>query len=498
MHVRLNYDDPTTHVCQALVVGCCEGEVDSDPFLASFDRALDGSMLPLLGAGQFTGKANQTMLIPTLGKLPAARLLVVGLGKRKEITAERYRQGGGTAIGALRAAGVRSLSSCLHRAGTADASAFRAAAEGMVLSNYAFDCYKSAPPEKALVEEVTFLGADAAAQGTEEAVLGETLLVGNAVHFVRDLVNQPGNVATPAYLAEKALEMAVRWGIDCRVLDRDELERQGMEAILAVAKGSRQPPRFIILEYRGGAAGQRPVVLIGKGVTFDSGGISLKPREGMEQMKDDMAGAAAVIGTLKAAAGLRLPLNLVGLVPAAENLPDGGAYKPGDLVRTMAGKTVEVVNTDAEGRMLLCDALHYAQQFRPRALVDLATLTGACVVALGSCASGIMANDAALARALQRAGERSGERLWELPLWDEYGELMKSDVADLKNAAGPHAGAISAGWFLKQFVDKTRWAHLDIAGTAWEEKGKAYTPKGASGVGVRLMIEYLRSLVEAE
>jgi leucyl aminopeptidase len=233
-------------------------------------------------------------------------------------------------------------------------------------------------------------------------------------------------------------------------------------------------------------------VLVGKGVTFDSGGISLKPREGMERMKDDMAGAAAVLATFRAVARLGLPVNLVGLVPAAENLPGGGAYKPGDIVRTMSGQTVEVVNTDAEGRMLLCDALHYAQRYRPAALIDLATLTGACLVALGTVVTGIMGNDARLLKSIKAAGEATGERVWELPLFEEYGELMKSDVADMKNAGGPAAGAISAAWFLQQYVGKSRWAHLDIAGTAWEEKGRPYLPKGATGIGVRLLVEYLR------
>jgi leucyl aminopeptidase len=233
---------------------------------------------------------------------------------------------------------------------------------------------------------------------------------------------------------------------------------------------------------------------VGKGITFDSGGISLKPREGMEKMKNDMAGGAAVLGTVVAAARLGLPVNLVGLIPAAENLPGGRAYKPGDLVRSMAGKTIEITNTDAEGRLILCDALAFAQKYAPATLIDIATLTGACVVALGSFATGLMANDEGLARALKRAGEASGERLWELPVWDEYGELMKSDIADLKNAAGPTAGTITAAWFLKQFAGKTKWAHLDIAGTAWEEKGRPYLPRGATGVGVRLLVEYLRGL----
>jgi leucyl aminopeptidase len=268
-----------------------------------------------------------------------------------------------------------------------------------------------------------------------------------------------------------------------------------MNALLYVGKGSGEPPCFIIMEYWGGTKGQKPVVIIGKGITFDSGGISLKPREGMDMMKDDMAGAAAVIGTMQAVAALGLPVNLVGFAPAAENMPDGKAYKPGDVVVTMSGKTVEINNTDAEGRMVLCDALHYAQRYRPKCIIDLATLTGACMVALGTQASGMMGSDKSLMKALIKAGEVTGERLWELPLWESYGEAMKSDIADMKNSGGPHGGAITAGWFLKQFVGETRWAHLDIAGTAWEEKGRHYLPKGATGVGVRLLVEYLRGVV---
>lgn len=272
----------------------------------------------------------------------------------------------------------------------------------------------------------------------------------------------------------------------------DELEQLGMNALVAVGKGSAEPPRLIVLEYRGAGDSGRPVVLVGKGITFDSGGISIKPGAGMEEMKTDMAGGAAVLGTMEAAAGLGLGVNLVGIIPTAENMPDGKACKPGDVVTSLSGQTIEITNTDAEGRLILCDALHYAQKYRPTAMIDLATLTGACVVALGHEASGLMGNDKRLIERLKQAATRCGERVWELPLWDEYGEVMKSDIADLKNAGSRDGGCITAGWFLKQFVAKTRWAHLDIAGTAWNDKARPYVPKGASGVGVRLLIQFLR------
>jgi leucyl aminopeptidase len=362
------------------------------------------------------------------------------------------------------------------------------------LGGYAFQQYKSKRDDGGNVDEVALLFPKKGKPGIREKIVKDTQALCEAVVFARDLVSQPGNVATPSFLAEKSMEMAARYGIACRVLEREEIEQNGMGALLSVAKGSRQPPRFVILEYLPAGPEMRPTVLVGKGITFDSGGISLKPREGMEKMKDDMAGGAAVIGTLMAAAALGLPVNLVGLVPAAENLPGGEAFKPGDVVKSMSGQTIEIVNTDAEGRMILCDALHFALRYKPSALIDLATLTGACVVALGSIATGLLGNDEGLKRAIRNAADKCGERVWELPLWDDYGELMKSDIADMKNAGGPEAGTISAAWFLKSFVGKSKWVHLDIAGTAWMDKDRPYMPKGASGVGVRLMIEYLKGV----
>jgi leucyl aminopeptidase len=483
--------DPLGHSCRALVVGCFEKEHDA-PFLNGFDGALGGELVPLVTEGQFVGKLNRTLMIHSLGRIDPGRLLLVGLGKRKEMTCDRMRQAAGTAIKAVRVAGITSFSSVLHQAAGSGSEWLQAEAEGYLLGSYMFNRYKSADDMPEEIEEVTLLtGKGTKAKAARETV-AEVQSVCEAVLLARDLVAHPGNVATPAFLAEKAVEVSGRYGIDCRVLERDELERNGMEALLAVAKGSCQSPRLIVMEYHGAGAKERPTVLVGKGVTFDSGGISLKPREGMEKMKDDMAGGAAVIATVSAAARLRLPVNLVGIVAAAENLPGGRAYKPGDVIKAMSGKTIEIVNTDAEGRLVLCDALHYAQRYRPAALIDLATLTGACVVALGSFATGMMGNDERLLKTLKAAGERCGERLWELPLWDDYGELMKSDIADLKNAGGPEAGSISAGWFLKQFAGKAAWVHLDIAGTAWTDKERPYLPKGSTGVGVRLLIEYLR------
>jgi len=494
MQFHLKFGDPLKFSCQALIVGCFEDDL-SEPLFKRVDHSLGGYLESLYRQHEFSGKQNKTRIIPTLGKLSAERIVVVGLGKKKELSTERIRQAAGTAIQAMRDTRIKSCASLLHLLEKGSRS-LQGTVEGMILGGYAFQQYKSKKEDYGGIEDVAmFFPAGAKKDGLDKALI-EARTLCEAVLFARDMVSHPGNVATPAFLAEKAVEMSARYGIACQVLEREEMERNSMEALLAVARGSRQPPRFIILEYLAAGEKVRPTVLVGKGITFDSGGISLKPREGMEKMKDDMAGGAAVIGTVMAAAALKLPVNLIGLVPAAENLPGGGAYKPGDVIKSMSGQTIEIVNTDAEGRMILCDALHYAQRYKPAALIDMATLTGACVVALGSFASGMMGNDEGVKRAIREAAQESGERVWELPLWEDYGELMKSDIADMKNAGGPEAGTISAAWFLKNFVGKSRWVHLDIAGTAWMDKDRPYMPKGATGVGVRLLIEYLKGVAK--
>jgi leucyl aminopeptidase len=495
MKFQITVENPIKHACRALVVGCFEDDV-SDPLFTKVDRAMGGYLGDLYRQHEFSGKPNKTRLIHTLGRIPAERLILVGLGKKMALTGERIRQGAGAAMQAMRGTGLKGCTTLLHLAGTGGDEFLQAAIEGAALGGYSFLQYKTKNDDKGGIEEVSILFPPRVAVKRVDKVLADAQTVCEAVLFARDLVAQPGNVATPIFLGEKAMEISAKNGIACKVLERDEIQQNGMEALLAVAKGSCQPPRFIILEYMAAGEKVKPTVLIGKGITFDSGGISLKPRDGMEKMKDDMAGGAAVMGTLMAAAALKLPVNVVGLIPAAENLPGGGAYKPGDVVKSMSGQTIEIVNTDAEGRMILCDALHFAQRYKPAAIIDLATLTGACVVALGSFASGMMGNDEGVKRTVKSAADKCGERVWELPLWEEYGELIKSDIADMKNAGGSEAGTISAAWFLKNFVGKSRWVHLDIAGTAWMDKDRPYMPKGATGVGVRLLVEYLRGVAK--
>ncbi len=493
MQFTVKAGNPLTYDTPALIIGCGTDPA-GNPLLDAVSTALGGVAARMYESREFTGKPGTVKVIHTLGALPAQRLLLVGLGDLKEITPEKVRRAAGVAAQALVAAKVGSATSLLHQAAPV-AGLLEASLEGFSLGSYRYDCYKTKDRQEVLLKEVTALFFENDDRDLSAPLAAATAAICDAVRMTRDLVTAPGNLATPPYLAEQAREIAGRFGMEYTILEQEELARLGMGALLAVGQGSQHPPRLVLLEYKGGADGAQPVALVGKGITFDTGGISLKPGPNMELMKHDMAGAAAVLGALQAAAALKLPLNLVGLIPLAENMPDGKAYKPGDVVTTLSGLTVEINNTDAEGRLVLCDALQYVQQFNPAAVIDLATLTGACVVALGHDATGAMGNDPQLLAALRQAGESTGERLWELPLWEEYGDLMKSDIADLKNAGGPHAGTISAGWFLQQFVGTQKWVHLDIAGTAWEDKGRHYLPKGGTGVGVRLLVSYLRNLI---
>lgn len=461
-------------------------------------NALSGGMVEqALRQGDFTGRLNQTL--PLLHALPASgiKILLVGLGKEDECTLDRIRGACASGARAARDMGRRSFvvpHDFVEHPACPPPRAIRAVVEGVRLGLYRFRRYKTRDNDNGGPEPgrciISVERGRRAARVRDE--IKKAAIIADAVCTARDLVNMPGNDATPSFLSDRAAVFARSSGLRCTILDRNAARRLGMNAFLSVSRGSDQPPRFIVLEHRPTRrTNQRPVVLIGKAVTFDSGGISLKPAQDMAEMKSDMAGGAAVLAVLEACARLALPQHVVGLIPAAENLPGGGALKPGDIVTAMSGTTIEIITTDAEGRLMLADALTYAQRYKPAAIIDIATLTGACVTALGNEAAGLMGTDDTLLRALRVAGEVTGERVWELPLWREYADLLKSDVADIKNAAGRNAGAITGGCFLKHFAGSAPWAHLDIAGTAWTKKPLPYAPKGATGAGVRLLVEVL-------
>lgn len=480
-----------------LVVGCFSDQ-PGQPLLRDLDRLLGGRLRAARRSGEFTGKANQTLFLQPLSGLPAERLLLVGLGERRQAGLEELRQAAGTAIGFLRGKGVKELACALPQAvvpRTTFSERCAAVAEGMLLADYRFDRYRTGNGEKEASRPlaVGMLCDQRDALDGMTVALANAAITARAVNLARDLVNEPGNVKSPAYLAGQARQAATGAGFTCTVLGRDELEREGCGALLGVAQGSVREPQLIVMEYRGAAQEEAPLALVGKGVVFDSGGISLKPVEKMDEMKSDMAGGAAVIATMQAAAELRLPVNLVGVVPAVENLPSGTAYRPGDILTSLSGQTIEILNTDAEGRLILADALTYVQRFKPRLVIDIATLTGGCVVALGHHATAVLGNHPPLVEALRAAGERSGERLWELPLWAVYEQQIKSEVADVKNTGGRFASSITAAAFLQRFAKECRWAHLDIAGTAWVEPARPCHPRGGSGVGVRLLLDFLRN-----
>ena len=483
--------------------------------VAALDRACEGRLSAVIEAGDFSGKRGEAVLISAPGEIPARRVLLLGLGEDAQLDTQRLREAAGAAAAAAASRGATSLAilapSSRRVRGAAVAQAL---AEGAVLGSYRFDHYRTpaddAPPEL----ETTALLFDGKDTRAARAAARTGAVLAESQNLTRDLSNEPPNELPPAALAREAQKVAREVGLRCRVMPEAELERRELRSILAVGGGSSRPPRMIVLEHnapggkgkrgrgKAGKGKRRPTVcLIGKGITFDTGGISLKPTVSMVKMKHDMSGGAAVIGAMRAVALLKVPLHVVGIVAAAENMPSSTAYRPDDIVRTGSGKTVEVANTDAEGRMVLADALHVAQtDFEPAAMVDVATLTGACAVALGTWSAAVLGNHAGLVEAIREAGETCGERFWELPLWDVHREHMRSAIADVKQTGGRDGGTITAAAFLWHFVsDDVPWAHLDIASTAdTESKGPLQPRAGATGFAVRTLVELLRSWREAK
>jgi len=459
------------------------------------DEETGGMIKDIIATGDFKGTLNQLSVLYTRGLIPAKRIVLAGAGKKTDLTMEKLRSVYATAAKQIRSLQLKEFFTSLDFIGSNESieHTVQAVVEGAVLGLYQYTNYKTVdkdkkrtPNEFVIVEEkeevCTIIRSSAERAG----------IIARAVFFARDMVSAPGNDMTPTAMAAEASKIAARKNVTLRVLDERKLKKIGMNALLGVSKGSAEPARFIVLEYRGGINADPPVALVGKGLTFDSGGISIKPAEKMDEMKSDMAGGAAVMGAIMAAADLKLQVNIVGLIPATENLPGGRAYKPGDILKSLSGKTIEVISTDAEGRLILADALTYAERFKPAAIIDLATLTGACIIALGDLAIGMLGTDKELKNRLKDAAEKTGERLWELPLWEEYHELIKSDVADFKNTGGRPGGAITAAAFLSKFIGKSPWVHLDIAGPAWLTKDRSYIPKGATGIGVRLLVQFLK------
>jgi len=456
------------------------------------DQACEGAISAVLKRGDLAGKLGQTLLLHSLPGLKAERVLLVGSGKDEALGDRAWRKLVASVAGVLKGLNggdaVLALDDIAVSNRDAHYGKYRLLAETLQDGEYVFDRFKSQKAEPRALKKVTLLADKAGLAEVERAVKHATAIA-TGMAFTRDLGNLPPNLCHPSFLAEQAKELGkAHKGLKVEVLDEKKIKDLGMGAFYAVGQGSDQPPRLIVLNYQGGKKADKPFVLVGKGITFDTGGISLKPGAGMDEMKYDMCGAASVFGTLRAVLELQLPINLVCLLACAENMPSGGATRPGDIVTTMSGQTVEILNTDAEGRLVLCDALTYAERFKPQAVIDIATLTGACIVALGSHTSGLMGNNDDLVGQLLDAGKRADDRAWQLPLFDEYQEQLDSPFADMGNIGGPKAGTITAGCFLSRFAKAYNWAHMDIAGTAWVSGGK---DKGATGRPVPLLTQYL-------
>ena len=480
---------------ELMIIGRFEGERSLTPSLRRIDRALKGMIKEGIESGEFKGKPNEVLLLHTMGLIPTRRLLLVGLGKKEKFSLDILRRAVATAAKRGRDINVGTISVNMGADVKDNHPVERlagAAVEGAMLGLYRFREYrKDEKDSEGEVRSLQLIVEENKALGESRRGAREGRIIGESVCYVRDLNNRPANLATPDYLARQARSIARKYGLKYRVLNASDMERKKMGAILAVAGGSKRQPRLIVLQHRGGGPSGRNIVLVGKGVTFDSGGISIKPGTNMDKMKYDKSGAVVVMGVLSSVARLGIPINVIGIIPAVENLPGGSAYRPGDILKTYSGKTVEVINTDAEGRLILADALAYGLTFKPSAMIDIATLTGACVVALGNLVAGLMGNDDQLLEEIVESGERTGERVWRFPLWDEYRDLIKSDFADLKNSGGREASVITAGMFLKDFIGEVPWAHIDIAGTAWTKEGGPYVPRGPSGMGVRLLVDFL-------
>jgi leucyl aminopeptidase len=483
LNLTIKKEDFTKIAADALVLPVFE-EQKTNSFIEKLPVKLKKEVLELIKKKSIEGKLGEIRVLNTFGEIKAKNILLLGLGKGKELSLEILRRGAAIALKAAKGLNLKSMVSTLvwGAKGLKAEEAAQAIAEGSLLADYDFDVFKTKKEEKK-VDSLIIL-TDKKAGVDKGTVLAE------AAKYVRDLVNFPAAVVTPDYLGKEALKLRDK-KTKVKVYGLKEIKKLGMNALLAVSSGSMQEPKFILIEYKGGG---KKVALVGKGITFDAGGLNIKPTRYIEEMKQDMAGAGTVLGVIKAVQKLKLKVNVLGIIPTCENLLGGKAYKPGDILTAYNKKTIEVTNTDAEGRLILSDALSFAEKKNPTAIVDIATLTGAVVSALGYWATGLLSNDEELVRKLIKAGKESGERVWQLPMWDDYKDLVKSDIADVMNSHPGHdAGVIEGGMFLSNFIEKVPWAHLDIGGTAWFKENKFYFSKGGTGVGVRLLVRFLEN-----
>jgi len=476
----------------AIIAGFFEGTKSLDGDIANIDKALEGVISRLIKSDEIKGKLDEVNIIHSLGRLAADRVVIMGLGKKEELTPDKIRGAIAKTCRQLKKQRVEDTATVAHGSGVNDITpegSAQAITEGVLLGLYSFRKHiTEKEDEQVEIKKLTIVYSKANDVHLLEKGSSKGRILAEAANLARDMVNEPANYMTPGDMAEMAGEVAKENNLELTVLDKKEMQKLGMGALLGVTQGSCQPPKFIIIKYKGTNTDEIDLALVGKGITFDSGGISIKPSNKMEEMKTDMAGGAAVIAAIAAVAQLKPEINVMAIVPAVENLPGGSALKPGDILTTMTGKTIEIISTDAEGRLILADALGYANKLKVKRIVDVATLTGACQVALGSICTGVFGNNQQLVDKIVAAGAEAGEPMWQMPMYDEYKEQNKSDIADIKNAAKGGAGAITAAQFLAEFAGDTPWVHLDIAGTSFGDKERKYYTKGATGVPVRTLV----------
>ena len=500
MEIKVEAGDIVQHPAKAIIINLFEGVTSPGGVTGAVDRALGNGISQLISEGEIKGKTGEMTLVHTLGRVPAPRVLVAGLGKQKNFNLNVIRDLMGAAVRRARSTGAKSVATIVHGAGIAGLdpeACAQAITEGAIMGGYRFRRYKqNGDNDTGDIEMLHIIENDQSKLDAVRRGVERGRIMAEAANHTRDMANEPANALPPAGLAERAQVLAGEAGLECEVLHEGQIKELGMGALIGVALGSTQPPRFIIIKYRGKPDSDSILGLLGKGITFDSGGISIKPAAGMESMKGDMSGGAAMISTMWALGKLRPAINVTALIPAAENMPSGSATRPGDVVTAMNGKTIEVINTDAEGRLILADAICYARKEKLSPIVDVATLTGAMMIALGPGATGFMATDDGLADAMVAAGEASGEKMWRFPLIDEYREGLKSNVADIKNTGARSGGAINAAKFLHFFVEDTPWVHIDMAGTDESDKEKGVWVKGSTGIPTRTLINFAISMAD--
>ncbi|MBN1190741.1 MAG: leucyl aminopeptidase [Dehalococcoidales bacterium] len=498
MELNVIQGDITGSKSDAIILGYCEDSPRLGENLSKVDKALDGLVSQLVQQREIKGQFKENTYIYSLGKIPCRKIAIMGLGKKADLTADRIRVALAEVCRGLRQKGVKEgvYIACEGNFGPDPEITGQAIAEGVLLGTYAFRKYITGPAEYNGIGQLDIIDPSTSVVESLKRGCSKGKVIAGATNLARDMVNEPANYMNPARIEEIARHLAQDRGLEIEVLEREKMRELGMGGMLGVSQGSQQPPKFIVLKYNAAAGSEPDIAMIGKGITFDSGGISLKPSENMGEMKSDMSGAAAVLGAINAVAQLQPHINVAAIIPATENMPSGTAMRPGDIITMMNGKTVEIISTDAEGRLILADGLCYAGKLKARRMVDVATLTGSCHMALGDIYSGIFGNDQGLINRTIALGEQAGELMWQLPMNDEYKEQNKSPVADIKNTGGRYAGAITAALFLKEFVESIPWIHLDIAGTAVFDKDKGYNVKGATGVAVRTLINMALSINE--